>query len=719
MATTTRIGTSFSESPVISGNGHYMAFASNNVQLTRVGGTQVFLEDLTTGNIGYVSSSSQGAPGNYSSSLDDSIAVSYDGRDVVFSSDATNLVPNDTNGETDLFMKDMKTGAITRISVDSKGNQIPANSVSTIQFHPSISADGRYVAFQSEAPLASNPNGLQSVFVRDTQTGITTIVSVNSNGISANAPSASPSISADGRFVAFESLATNLTPGATVGNYEIYVRDFLTNTTFCASVNSQEQLGNGISQYELPPDGGAYNPVISPNGQYVVFQSTYTNLVPGDTNGVSDVFMYNFQTHQTTRISIDPKGNQANGSSLIDYVKSSAISSNGRYVVFDSFANNLVSGDTNNAEDVFVRDIGAGTTTRVSVNSNGEEPVGGFLGTASYGGTISGDGSRITFISNGRNMNNMGINTDQIYLRDYGSLAASSASVADGFVPTPDQKIDYYGGKTIPNLQFENLYLGGSQSWNPTEIQEINTSLAAAMSDSHLNSVVQQYFLGQPITSNFLGWQTLPANVWPAITQDPGKPLPEVSQANLENYIRSLDQSGFFHSFNNLQSTVFNFVLPTGIGLFDTTGNSLDQTHLAGFHGSVHVQNSSGQVDTIYYTAGVYSANYYSPSYGSFSNGIPAFYQPWENVVATFYHELNEARTDPDVEDANRTGNSGYIGWSSRQGNEIGDYPLTQAYQLKNLNYAFKFVPLANGTGFVPIQLLYSDEVYGPEDPTA
>src|SRR5579883_529949 len=103
-------------------------------------------------------------------------------------------------------MRDMTTGTTTRISVDSKGNQIPANSVSTIQFHPSISADGRYVAFQSEAPLAGNPNGLQSVFVRDTQTGTTTIVSVNSNGISANAPSASPSISADGRFVAFESL---------------------------------------------------------------------------------------------------------------------------------------------------------------------------------------------------------------------------------------------------------------------------------------------------------------------------------------------------------------------------------------------------------------------------------------------------------------------------------------------------------------------------------
>jgi hypothetical protein len=279
------------------------------------------------------------------------------------------------------------------------------------------------------------------------------------------------------------------------------------------------------------------------------------------------------------------------------------------------------------------------------------------------------------------------------------AVTTSARHVADGFTPTPSHDLVFHGGKTIANLQFANLYIGGYQSWNPNEIQAIDGSLSVAMSDPRLNTVVAQYFPNQSITSQFLGSQVLA-----------GSAPTEVSQTSLESYISYLDQTGFFQG-ANLQSTVFNFVLPEGTILSEGNFNSLEG--LGGFHGSVHVQNA-GRVDTVYYATSVYSADY-----GYVTNGIPAFPKSWENVVATLYHELNEARTDPDVEDANRTGNNAYLGWTSPQGDEIGDYPVTEAGTLGDLGYVFEFAPLTNGLGAVPIQLLYSNAVHGPEDPTA
>jgi Tol biopolymer transport system component len=423
MATTTRIGTTFGENPVLSANGRYVAYVSTIAEFTNDtnGVSDVVVQDLLTKQIYFVSLSSNEVLGNQSSSLSDTPAISADGRFIAFESNATNLVPGDTNGETDLFLRDVVVGTTTRISLSSNGSQVPANTAYT-SYNPSVSADGRFVAFQSYAQLAGVPTGVTDIFVRDVVAGTTTIASVNSSGVQADSFSTSPSISADGRFVAFQSLARNLVAGDTSNNFDIFVHDRLTKTTVCASVNSQEQKGSGVSPNESPAfESAATNPVISPNGRYVVFQSSYTNLVDNDTNGVTDIFMRDLQAGTTTRISVDSNGRQANGNSSIGSAKSS-ISADGRYVVFQSIANNLVPGDTNNALDVFVRDTVAGTTTRVSVNSRGEEPVAGFLGTASFGGTISADGSKIVFTSNGRNMNEAGIDTPEIYLRDFGSI---------------------------------------------------------------------------------------------------------------------------------------------------------------------------------------------------------------------------------------------------------------------------------------------------------
>jgi hypothetical protein len=410
MATTIQIGTFSEQAPVISANGQYLVFRKHE---------NVFIRDLFTGETSYISVSSEAVVGNDYSAFRDSIAISADGRFVAFGSDATNLVPNDTNGELDLFLRDTVEGTTSLISIDPDGNGIPANFLNT-SFRPSISADGRFVAFQI---IPDNGVGSGAIFVRDVESNTTELISVSSDGVPADGGS-SPSISADGRFVAFFSLADNLVPEDRFdSDFDVFVRDRQNQTTIRASVNSQGQKGSGVSENEdLPRESEATDPVMSPDGSYVVFQSSYTNLVPNDTNGFSDIFKHDLETGETTRISVDSNGNQANGGNLLGFSKS-AISADGRYIVFQSGANNLVEGDTNNATDVFVRDTVEETTTRVSVNADGEEPVGGgsiFDGTKSVGGTISGDGRYIVFMSNGNNMNDEGIDNDLIYLRDTG-----------------------------------------------------------------------------------------------------------------------------------------------------------------------------------------------------------------------------------------------------------------------------------------------------------
>ena len=271
------------------------------------------------------------------------------------------------------------------------------------------------------------------------------------------------------------------------------------------------------------------------------------------------------------------------------------------------------------------------------------------------------------------------------------------------FPSTPSADLTYHGGKTIPNLNFYNLYLGGSQSWFQSDIDNINNSLSQAMSDPRLNSIVSQYFPGQQVTSNFLGSGIVEASVPTTVSQD-----------YIETLLTKVGNQGGFNGFN-LSSTVFDFMLPQYTTLSMGKDDSLGG--LGGYHGSINFQGADGKVSTAYYAIGVYSENY---SYLGVQNGIAVFNPSWQNVVATIYHELNEARTDPDVGESNRTGNRKLLGWySDKVGvGEVGDYPITEASQLGSNNLAFWYEPLVNGQGRVPVQLLYSNAVHGPEDPT-
>jgi autotransporter-associated beta strand protein len=308
-------------------------------------------------------------------------SVNSDGRYVAFTSAASNLVAGDTNGSTDIFVKDRTTGSITRVSTDSAGAQ--ANSGSSGA--PSISSDGRYVAFRSDASnlVAGDTNGQSDIFVKDRTTGITTRVSTDSAGAQATGPgSDGPSISSDGRYVAFSSDASNLVAGDTNGQPDIFVKDRTTGSITRVSTDSAGAQATG---------GMSFSPSISSDGRYVAFSSSASNLVAGDTNGFTDIFVKDRATGSITRVSTDSAGAQATGG----HSNVPSISSDGRYVAFPSDASNLVAGDTNGLWDIFVKDRTTGSITRVSTDSAGAQATGGHSARAS----ISSDGRYVAFRS--------------------------------------------------------------------------------------------------------------------------------------------------------------------------------------------------------------------------------------------------------------------------------------------------------------------------------
>jgi len=293
--------------------------------------------------------------------------------------------------------------------------------------------------------------------------------------------------------------------------------------------------------------------------------------------------------------------------------------------------------------------------------------------------------------------------------------------IAPGLPPTPEHDLIFHGGKIIQDLTFTNLYVGGAQAWDPGNMRNIDSALAAAMSDADLNNVMMQYFANQPITSVFQPSQVLPG------------PRPAtVSKANVEALIARLYAQGQLDG-SDLSTTLFNLMLPSGTVLTTDGGSGgaaakasrrralpspipAGETEsslegLGGFHGSVHTSDGA----TVYYAVGVFSEVLPDGR----TNGIVAFDAPWKNVVATFYHELNEVRTDPDVEDAINAGNdpaaTRFLGWVSQQGEECGDFPIFEAEP--NLGLVMQEVALTDGRGSVPVQFQYSNAVHGPEGP--
>ncbi len=400
-------GNNASTAPSNSSDGRYVAFeskADNLVAGDILGFDDIFVRDRQTPTTTRVSVDSGGAEGSGHSY---SPSISGDGRYVAFESNANDLVAGDTNPLSDIFVHELPGGPTTLVSVDSFGAQdVPSSS-----FSPSISADGRYVAFDSDADLvAGDTNGKVDIFVHDRDAdgngtydepgpvGVSTVrVSVASGGVEVDDPSYSPSISADGRYVAFESISPDLVAGDTNVKVDIFVHDLQTGTTTRVSVDSAGTEGDNESN----------SPSISADGRYVAFESFATDLVAGDTNGLFDIFVHDRDVDgngtydepgpvgvSTVRVSV-----ASGGVEVYDPSYSPSISADGRYVAFESISPDLVAGDTNVKVDIFVHDRQTGATTRVSKDSAGVEGNGN-----SNAPSMSADGKSVAFQSDADNL---------------------------------------------------------------------------------------------------------------------------------------------------------------------------------------------------------------------------------------------------------------------------------------------------------------------------
>lgn len=322
---------------------------------------------------------------------------SGDGRFFVFESNASNLVPGDTNGKADVFVLDRQTGSISRVSTSSSGGQLGGQS-----FDGTISADGRYLAFATSDSAFTGGSGW-AVVRKDLQTGaVQSAGSAYVQGISENPHE--PQLSADGRYVAYNG------PGRSILRH-----DFQTGTTdtvvdgeisgspaisadgryvtyfsgvYGAYLTYVKDMATG-SLTSLVNTGFNFEQQISADGRYVIYQTTH-NVVSGDTNGVADIIRYDRQTGESLRVNTDSTGAQAVG----DHSLAPMMSNDGRYIVFFSLATNLAAGDTNGRHDVFVKDMVTGRLELVSKSAAGI-PANGTSGYSS----ISADGRFVTFSS--------------------------------------------------------------------------------------------------------------------------------------------------------------------------------------------------------------------------------------------------------------------------------------------------------------------------------
>lgn len=337
-------------------------------------------------------------------------SISSDGRYIAFDSQSTNLVADDTNGVSDVFVHDRATKETTRVSVSSSGVQADGHSEP-----PMISADGRFVAYSSAASnlVAGDATYFSDVFVFDRLTGTTEMVSLSSAGTQLPQGGSRPSISGDGRYIAFEGRLSTTEPSG------ILVRDRVLGMTFQAVV----------SQMGARPDGGSRCPAISADGSTVAFVSEASNLVPGDTNGIADLFIRDLSRQTTERINVSSDGAQAN-SFLYCINSGSTFSHDGRYVVFASDASSLVLDDTNGTDDVFLRDRQLQTTERISLGSFGQ------LQAPSALPSISADGRYVSFSTGERYLIPQDTNqTTDVFIRDrLAGVTRPVSLTADGAV---------------------------------------------------------------------------------------------------------------------------------------------------------------------------------------------------------------------------------------------------------------------------------------------
>lgn len=406
-------GNNTSGNPMISADGRYVAFesaASDLVANDDNNNLDVFLRDLQTGVTTLVSANTNGAASRNDTLFLTLFGISRAGRFVLFSSGARDLVMNDQNDSADLYVRDTVTNKTSLVTVNlagqASGSRTRLTSSGFFNFNAVLSADGRAVAFNSYVnDLVANDtvcldrcdgaNGLSDVFVRDQVENKTELISVNSKGSNGgNALSHLPSISNDGQVVAFRSFATDLVGNDRTEQADIYVRNWMAQTTTLVSVN--------LAGTNAGTDGRAHglntsNHLLSGNGRYVAFSALAVDLTSNKTNVLTtDIFVRDLETGVTTLASVNLKGMDSASDARNQYLSvAAAFSAEVRYLVFRSTAPDLAANDFNQADDIFVRDLVAGQTTLISLNRDGRGSGNG----RSLTGDVSADGRVITFDS--------------------------------------------------------------------------------------------------------------------------------------------------------------------------------------------------------------------------------------------------------------------------------------------------------------------------------
>lgn len=427
VSSTEAVGDGESNGPSISNDGRYVAFASiatNLVNGDTNGKWDVFVRDRQAGTTERVSVAANGAQGN-SDSWEPHISA--DGRYIAFTSTADNLIPGSGSGS-NIYIKDRTNGHIELISA------LVTGGISCCSRGPAVSDDGRFVAYFSGNGdiVTGDTNGKFDVFRRDRSTQQTHRVSIGPGGVQGNDNSWGPvGISGDGNQVFFAASASNLVPNDTNGALDVFVHDVSLSQTTRISVASNGAEGD-LNQNSPGGDPSA-------NGQLIAFTSEATTLVPGDTNNSSDVFVRNRQSGTTNRVSVKSNGDQINSARS----GSTAISPDGRFVVFDSASSVLVTEDTNLNRDVFVHDRQTGRTNRVSIKSDGTQ--GNDVSQFPY--DISENGRVIVFSSKATNLVSGGGDTNQtwdIFVHEFApcyELTTDYTGMGEAPDPTPDQSI--------------------------------------------------------------------------------------------------------------------------------------------------------------------------------------------------------------------------------------------------------------------------------------
>lgn len=381
------LGNGNSDLPSVNGDATFVAFASDALNLSSVayGQKMIYLKNLTTGAITPISSTSSSDSAN--SNSDHPLIVTHDGASVIFQSYADNLVTGDRNGDSDIFLKDTKTGALKLLS--SVGGV--AGNLGSL--NPALSGNGQKLVFQSRASnLATNYlNGASDIFVADLQSGALSLVSQSPLG---NGDSVSPAINGDGTKVAFASDANNLVANDKNNSRDVFLKDLQSGAIKLISADANGSVANQFSD----------NPSISTDGTKIAFRSYATSLTNTGSSGYSNIFLKDFASNKMLLVSNGLNGQEVNGNSW-----NPVLSPDGKTLAFVSEASNLVKDDTNAAADIFVYQLEKGTLARIGDNTS----TGDSLAPA-----FSGDSAKIAFTRWKSNAKTDPSNFSNVYLTD-------------------------------------------------------------------------------------------------------------------------------------------------------------------------------------------------------------------------------------------------------------------------------------------------------------